>query len=436
MGCVKAVGNEEFIRRGNRVAWAFVPYLALCQAVQLAYRVPGARFLTFELIALLVLALVTAPWWLGRRHELGKATGWLVASFLAVVVYGIVALPFHAPAVVTTAGGGVVPLQYLVVPLLNAGLATLTGLGMILAAEPRLRLRIIAAAGAASLVVAFIGWPFQSQYRRSIRLATGQGGAAVVHVIFLLLIAVGLAEFLRRGGNRKLGIGLMLGAMIATLATQSRGALLTLGAFVVLLALGWVLNGTRSIWKLWPLALALVLGVALAPLVPGFDRIFSLSDTKRSANLKAALGLWNEDWSTRIFGVGSGHAWPWPAYESGLYRFPPEGHSGQRPTAYGDLLLTPHSTPLALLVEHGLVGVLAGAVMGVAVLVLWWRSRASLSRLAVASAVLASLMAFLFDTYLLRNFGISLWWWACVALVATWKEPSPDDAPSLGGLTD
>ena len=102
-----------------------------------------------------------------------------------------------------------------------------------------------------------------------------------------------------------------------------------------------------------------------------------------------------------------------------MYRFPSEGHSGQRPTAHGDLLLTPHSTPLALLVEHGLIGILAGAVMGVAVLLLWWRSRASLSRLAVASAVLA----FLFDTYLLRNFDISLWCWACVALVATWKEP-------------
>lgn len=157
-------------------------------------------------------------------------------------------------------GGGVVPLQYLVVLLLSAGLARLTELGIILAAEPRLRLRIVSAAGAASLVVAFRGWLFQSQYRRSIRLATGQGGAEVVHVIFLLLIAVGLAEFLRRGGNRKLGIGLMPGAMIRTLAPRSRGALLALGTFVVLLALGWVLNGTRSIWKLWPLALALIFG--------------------------------------------------------------------------------------------------------------------------------------------------------------------------------
>ena len=31
-----------------------------------------------------------------------------------------------------------------------------------------------------------------------------------------------------------------------------------------------------------------------------------------------------------------------------------------------------------------------------------------------------------FDTYLLRNFGIAVWWWAAVALGATWPtEENP-----------
>ena len=41
----------------------------------------------------------------------------------------------------------------------------------------------------------------------------------------------------------------------------------------------------------------------------------------------------------------------------------------------------------------------------------------------------ASLVAFQFDTYLLRNFGIAVWWWAAVALVATWP-PEPASTTS------
>ncbi len=419
-----------FIKRGNRVAWAFVPYLALCQAVQLAYRVPVLRFPTFELIALIILSALTAPWWARRGRELGRAALILVGAFTVVVVYGIVALPFHGPAQATTPGGGPVPLRFLLVPLLNAGLSMVTGLGMVLSAQRHLRLRIVAWAGAASLVVAFAGWPFQSAYRHSVRLATGQGGAAVVHVIFLLLVALGLAEFLRRGGSRKLGLALIGGGMVALLATQSRGGMVAVVAFIALIVVGVLLTRAGDVRKLWPLGAVLVVAAALAPLVPGFDRVFNLRDAKRRDNLVNALTLWNEDWSTRIFGLGSGHAWPWPAYETGLYRFPPEGHSSVRPTTAGNLLLTPHSTPLALLVEHGLIGALAGAVLGVALLVLWWQARHDLPRLVVASALLASLVAFLFDTYLLRNFGVSLWWWACVGLVATWPDDGAEAPPA------
>ena len=85
-----------------------------------------------------------------------------------------------------------------------------------------------------------------------------------------------------------------------------------------------------------------------------------------------------------------------------------------------------HSTPLAALVELGVVGaILLAAVLG-AVALLALGARTPSARWVVAAALLASLVAFLFDTYLLRNFGIAVWWWAAVALVATWPtEENP-----------
>lgn len=414
------VETQEFRSRGNLVAWAFVPYVAACQAIQLAFPVPGMRWFTFEFFALLLIVCVTSPWWRRRRRELSATALVTVGSFLLLVAYGLISLFLHAPPVVTTPGGGVMPRYYELIPLLSAGFTVVAGIGVVLSAERRLRLRILTAAGAASVAVAFVGWPFQSAHRGYIRLATGQGGAAIIHVMFLLIMSLGLAQF-ARGSRPRMGIALVVGGLGALIATQSRGAFINIAAWIGLIVVGWLLTHPKDAKRLWPLGAAAAAGLIALPFIPGMNRITDLWDPKRAKNIDNALELWGGRPLDQVFGVGPGSVWPWPAYESGLYPMPKAGYAGYQPTEMGNVLLTPHSTPLQILVEFGIPGVILGAMMGIALVMGWWQARTSLPRLIVASAVVACLVAFLFDTYLLRNFGISLWWWALVALTSAWS---------------
>ena len=420
------VETEQFRLRGNRIAWAFVPYVAFCQAVQLAFPVPGMRWVTFEFFALILIVGVTAPWWTRRWRELPPTTLITAGAFLTLVAYGLVSLFLHPPPVVRAPGGGVMPRYYEVVPLLSAALTVVAGFGVVLTAERHLRLRILTVAGAAAVAVSYLGWPFQSAYRGYVRLATGQGGAAIIHVMFLLIMSLGLAQFVR-GSRPRLGIAIVVGGLGALIATQSRGAFINVAAWVGLIVVGLLISHPRDAKRLWPLGAAALAGLVALPFIPGIDRITDFWDPKRAKNIDNALELWGEQPIGQVFGLGPGSVWPWPAYESGLYPMPEEGYAGFQPSDMGNVLLTPHSTPLQFMVEFGIPGVILGAVMGIALLVGWWRARTTLPRLIVASAVLACLVAFLVDTYLLRNFGISLWWWALIALTATWpfdKRPN------------
>ena len=412
--------TERFRSLGNRVAWLFVPYVALGQAAQAAFPIPGLTAFTFEFFLLLATAILTSPWWVRRWRDLGPTALAVFGAFAVILLYAAISLLVHPPPHIYFHDVDV-SRGFVAMPMGVALFAMLSGAGFILAAERHLRLRVLATAGAASLLVAFVGWPFQSAYRGYARLATGQGGAAIIHVMFLLIATFGLAQFLR-GQWPRLGLAVTMLSLVGIAATQSRGAILNVAAWVGLVALGWLITRPRETKRLWPLGAGLLAAVALLPFIPGASRVLELFDQKRATNMQTALNIWNDDPSTMFFGAGPGQVWPWYAYESGQYAMPEGLYYEMAHTPHGELLLTPHSTPLALLVELGIPGALLGLVIGVALLVGWWRSRTSLPRLVVASAVLACLVAFVVDTYLIRNFGISLWWWAAIAVVSTWQQ--------------
>lgn len=410
-----AEAPELFRRLGNVVGWCLVPLAVLQQVVWLRRPVQlGPVTPTLESLLLTLIAVVTAPWWWTRWRTLGRLGGTLVGCFLALVAYSLVTVATHAEPRIELSGGMDVARAWVVIPLLTSAVTTLSALGLVLAAEPHLRPRILASAGAALVVAGFAVWPREVGVHLSPRLATAMGGSATVHVVFLLVAAMGLGIAL--AGRRLVGGALCLGGVLALVATMSRGGLLALVAWGVLLAVGWGLRSRRDALRLWPLGLLLAAVVVADLFIPELNRALSFADPKRSENLQSSMHLWLHDAPTAIFGTGAGQVWPWYLLEAGVVPVP---ESGMLATAAGPVLQSPHSTLLSIVVETGVVGsVLALACVAILVLLLF-RTRPDPLRFPVACAVVASLVAFLFDSYLLRNFGVSLWWWAAVAFCCT-----------------
>lgn len=346
----------------------------------------------------------------------------------------MVGIAWRSGPVVETSHLTVVPGSYLLVPLLTALLAMAAGLGLAMAADRR-HLPVVLTWAAGALVVAgFVAWPRQVPVHRSLRLATALGGSASIHLVFLLAAAVGLGWYLRsRGTVRSVegaagpawpGLVLVVLGVTGVLATGSRGGLLALVAWVVLLAVQLLFGRNGRQRRLWPWLVTAGAGIGVAVVVavlfPSLGRLFSLGDPLREQNLFSALTWWTRDWQTIVAGAGSGQVWPWFAIDSGLVPAP-----GERmvPTPAGQVLLSPHSTLLAVVVELGLVGALLAGVMVFALCKLALRGREDAFAAPLALALLATLVAFLFDTYLFKEFGNAFWWWLAAGAVAVCCSP-------------
>ena len=422
------VESESGRRIGNAIAWCLVPVVGAMQLVNLRRTVPGVEWLPLEGVLLVLVVAVTAPWAWRRRREVSRL-GWLVlASFTALTTYSAASVLAHGPPVVHTSADFSVPLAWTLAPPVLGFLTMVAGFGALLSAEARVRPRILLAAGVALLAAGIAAWPRQAAVHRSWRFATAMAGSATIHVALLLVAGVGLAAW-TAGRSRVWGLGVFGVAVTAILATQSRAGLLALAAWVFVLLAIRGLRG-RQMWIVGGGVLAIGLSLVL---IPGLSRALSFSDVKRATNLESALRLWGQDPMTVIFGTGSGQVWPWLAFDTG--RIPAPG-SGMVPSSAGDLLLSPHSTALAILVELGLVGASLG-LLGVGGLCgLLYVSRRDPYRLPVVAAVVSCLVAFLFDTYLVKNFGISFFWWVAIARCAAIALRGPVLDPAAGGTED
>lgn len=425
----------RFSRWGNRISWLLVPLAAVMQFVWLRRPVNIAGVtMTLELPLFGFLALIAAPWAVARIRVMTRWVQVLAGVFTVLIVYAMVGIAWRASPVVETSHLTVVPSSYLLVPLLTALLAMAAGLGLAMAADRR-HLPVVLTWAAGALVAAgFVAWPRQVPAHRSLRLATALGGSASIHLVFLLAVAVGLGWYLRsRGTVRSVegaagpawpGLVLVVLGVTGVLATGSRGGLLALVAWVVLLAVQLLFGRNGRQRRLWPWLVTAGAGIGVAVVVaalfPSLGRLFSLGDPLREQNLFSALTWWTRDWQTIVAGAGSGQVWPWFAIDSGLVPAP-----GERmvPTPAGQVLLSPHSTLLAVVVELGLVGALLAGVMVFALCKLALRGREDAFAAPLALALLATLVAFLFDTYLFKEFGNAFWWWLAAGAVAVCCSP-------------
>lgn len=380
------------------VAWLIVLAGAALHFVGLEDRpglggYPAWPMIGWLFTALLVLSVPAVRAWTGLSRPAQVA---LVGAAGLALVSLISSLLGPLPVVVTSQEWPV-PRGLLVAPMAAAVVAMLAAIFGALLVPPGIRQRVFSALAWATAVAGALAWVRQVLTHHTLRAATAMGGSAVIHVVFLVAGGV----FLDRWRTTRHWSDLVCFAwcMVLLIGTGSRAGVVCLMLFVVL-SLGsalWRHEG-RRVW-LFVAAGALAVVAALAAFVPSLARLFNFSDEKRSVNAATAWTAWLQ---SPLTGVGSGRLWPSAAFDTGLVPVP---GAGLHPTPWGDALLSPHSTVLYALAELGAVGLLTlGLVTGGMV---WAWVRRPRHRAATITALVATLPAHLFDTYLVRNLTVS-----------------------------
>ncbi|EFS92104.1 hypothetical protein HMPREF9607_01732 [Cutibacterium modestum HL044PA1] len=388
---------------------------------------------SYLIVDVLVILACGPALWL-RRHELGPAGRWILGGALGLMMWAIASasmcpLPRLGMEPVTRSLLVMAPLTAVVTLL--AGLSVAAGLTI--GSSQRVVIERLWWPAVVMTCASYLQWPRAMKVHGSARLATGMGGSAVLHVALLLACGVLVAAAL--AGYQRVASGVLaVGALVAVILTGSRAGLACATLFVLGCAIGsvvwrrsWVARGAGHGRVVWGglVALAVVV-VGMVVLVPGLRRMLNPSDPMRSRTLRTGIEVWSSDLNHVFFGFGSGRLWPWYLYDSHARREP---WRGLMMTEWGPTLTSAHSTVLAVLVELGLLGlVLLIPVLLVPVVELVRHlldGICSSAEVVLRWAVVATLPAFLLDTYLIKNFGVSMWWWAVALSVVVWSDQRP-----------
>lgn len=415
-------------RLGGWLGWLVIPTVLAMQAADLRRGLHGGpAIISAYLVGFTLLSVVCAPWILRRWGELDRSVRWMAALFTALLGYALltaclIELPFVQDIQVTR--------PIVIVPLVTSFVTMAAAAGVVLVMPRADRLRRMWWAVWLVIGCSLAGWPRAVAVHESVRLSSAMGGAAVLHVVMLTCLAFFLGCLIQGFRQKASAVGAVV-ALLAVMATGSRAGLAALAVFIGLAAL-WALGRGLGRWAGWLVAAAGLVFVAALLIFPSMRRLLSITEPRRALNLRTALDVWSRDPVSQFIGVGSGRLWPWYALD--VQMIPAPGGLLVR-TVYGKVLGSPHSTYLAVLVELGVVGaLLLAAMLGVLGwrLVGMWRDGRDAVSLMCTMAIVASLLTWLFDTYLLKNFGVSFWWWLIVfsAVGRRGDRPSPAPAPA------
>ena len=345
-------------------------------------------------------------------------------AFLALLLLATLSLPLanHVASVQYDIPSATipVPLAYLASPLVSAGLTCLLAVLAVNLAPPEQLFHILwwfAEISAAATPVALIWNAIHEDLFG--RLETRLGGAAVIHTVFLLGISVCLGAVLQ-GHRRVLSSLAALAHLLWFVASGARAGLISLGVFLLLMALPPLINSVKR----RPARLPFIAATTLVALTAF---LFAAKHVLGNRGVDVTGGGRVETWSyglhqvfsslpTLVFGTGYGVLWPWFAFET--QALPQPGAHGTKQMPFGLTLSHAHNLYVAVFSELGLIG------LGLLLITLgttcwaWWRARGVVER-TIAAGLVATLPSFFFDTYLIKNFPVSFVWWAVLAALLT-----------------
>lgn len=327
-----------------------------------------------------------------------------LANHLAGVQYGVPSMTVP------------VPLRYLVSPLVTAGLTCLLAVLAVNLVPVEQLFQILwwfAVISAAVTPVALI-WNALHEDLFG-RLETRLGGAAVIHLVFLMGISVCLGAVLQ-GHRRVLSSLAALAHLLWFIASGARAGLISLGVFLLLMVIPPLVNSVRR----HPARLPFIAVATIATLTAF---LFATRYVLGNRGVDITGGGRVETWSyglhqafsslpNLVFGTGYGVLWPWFAFDARV--LPQPGAHGTKQMPSGITLSHAHNLYVAVLSEQGLIGLgLLLATLGTTCWA-WWRARGVVER-TMASGLVATLPSFFFDTYLIKNFPVSFVWWVVLA---------------------
>ena len=342
-------------------------------------------------VALEVLCIVRDARGIPTPREWTRHLTIVVCSFLALLAWAAASIPFHDHVVYDYSMGVIrgLPLYALVVPLAEA---TMT---------------ILVAVFACRLIVVD-------------NLEGALWRLSVLMAIANVAVAVDAITCNRHRITSSVAVVSHLGCLAAS---GSRAGIICLALFI----LGLVLLGrshrrrSREQWTILAALGIVVAGVAIWSV--STVRTGSLVDPARARTWALAGHVVLESPGRFLMGTGYGTIWPWFVLES---TFMPGSSHGMRQTLYGYSLPHAHSLVAQVLGELGAIGLILLLVsLGTVIAVCIKGIRGHFPVLCLG--VLATIPAFLMDTYLIKNFPIALFWWfftlvVCRLVTTTGKD--------------
>ncbi len=389
-------------------------------------------------------ALVLLPYAIGSLKTISKPMKTIIWVFLVFIGYGLISVVVEKKIMLL---GVTIPKIYAAMPLIMATLVMLATLNIVATTPAAFRIRQMWWSAVVLVISSYLMWPVRAQEVGSPRFTSGFGGAAVIYMALLLAAAIFLASIVTNYHRQWSIFGLVL-AVFGIIASGSRGGMVALTGYLVILVVGQLRKNHQLPRRFWPTIVgAGVIFTAVMMLVPEVRRVFSFSDRLRTNNLASSLTAWQESWQVMFFGRGVGQFWTWYAFEASYLPTLPR----QVPNKWGMALPHSHSTLLFALVEMGIFGLLILlALLWLVAKNLSWAYRESKAAFVIIAAIVATIPGLLFDTYLVKNFPIAFWWWFVLISVVgyrTWFparktspgpsfEPSPQPSPTGGGRKD
>lgn len=402
--------------------------MAAMQFVDFRHGVAGRPWIvSFQFVLCAAATLVAAPSAWRRRGELSRAAWWLAGAFSLISAWSVVSSLVAPRAVIRQ---GEIPRIYQLMPAATGWLTMTAALTVVAAMGRTVRGRVLPWAGLVVLTGTLSDWPVQADIHHSPRVASGMGGSAVLHVALLLAATVlvdrGLAA--RRDGRPG---GVVLGwwagaaaGLALTCLTGSRSGLVMLAVTAVLVLVTWGRGTARRVILGLVAAGALTLWAAVS-FVPSLHRFTVWQSPLRVATYRAALDAVTAGPAKLLAGVGSGTLFPWYAVEA---KHIPAPGDGRVIGPDGAVLSSAHSLYVAVGAELGVVML---AVLLMIVGLLWKkavdavRSGGRIGAPVTTLALAATTVAWVFDTYLTKNFSLSLWWWTVAFTALSAAPPSP-----------